>query len=214
MNYSFEKSRTPVLREPNTNSQEDVFGGKNLLIIILVGLLVLSFLGINLLLILGDLVQVIAKIFSPLVSQILSVFGYTTGTVIDKSEDVVTSVAKTGIDIAGGTIDSLADLLKNISKDNVDPSARSELDNTLGTKGSLDLKKMLNQPEPDNSTTIQKPITSDKAKWCLVGEYEGKRGCVQVKDAGKCLSGQIFPTLQSCMNPSKAGVIMHSAAAV
>ncbi len=216
MNYSFEKTKTPTpfvkenkLMSMKSFSDEGLFRGKNLIIVILVGLLIFSFLGMNLLLILGDFFQVVINLFSPLISQILSIFGYTTGTVLDKSEDVVTSVAKTGIDIAGGTVDSIADILKNLSKNNVDNKARSELDRALSSKGSL----LNNQPEPDTSTgTIQKPITSGKSKWCLVGEYEGKRGCVEVDDASKCLSGQVFPTLHSCMNPTKT-VYMHSHAA-
>tara|TARA_A200000159_G_C7169073_1_gene274625 strand:- start:38 stop:688 length:651 start_codon:yes stop_codon:yes gene_type:complete len=216
MNYSFEKTKTPTpfvkenkLMSMSSFSDEGIFRGKNLIIVILVGLLIFSFLGMNLLLILGDFFQVVINLFSPLISQILSIFGYTTGTVLDKSEDVVTSVAKTGIDIAGGTVDSIADILKNLSKNNVDNQARSELDRALSSKGSL-LNK---QPEPDTSTgAIQKPITSGKSKWCLVGEYEGKRGCVEVDDASKCLSGQVFPTLHSCMNPTKT-VYMHSHAA-
>lgn len=215
MNYSFEKTKTPTpfVKENklmNSFSDEGIFRGKNLIIVILVGLLIFSFLGLNLLLILGDFFQVVINLFSPLVSQILAIFGYTTGTVLDKSEDVVTSVAKTGIDIAGGTLDSIADILKNLSKNNVDSEARSELDRALSSKGSSVLNT---QPEPDTSSaTIQKPITSGKSKWCLVGEYEGKRGCVEVDDASKCLSGQVFPTLHSCMNPTKT-VYMHSHAA-
>tara|TARA_X000000950_G_scaffold285923_1_gene393239 strand:- start:2265 stop:2915 length:651 start_codon:yes stop_codon:yes gene_type:complete len=215
MNYSFEKTKTPTpfVKENklmNSFSDEGLFRGKNLIIVILVGLLIFSFLGLNLLLILGDFFQVVINLFSPLVSQILAIFGYTTGTVLDKSEDVVTSVAKTGIDIAGGTLDSIADILKNLSKNKVDSEARSELDRALSSKGSSVLNT---QPEPDTSSAaIQKPITSGKSKWCLVGEYEGKRGCVEVDDASKCLSGQVFPTLHSCMNPTKT-VYMHSHAA-
>lgn len=219
MNNSFEKTkevlpRTESLEDNDIFSGNELFRGKNLLIVVLVGLLVLSFLGINLLLILGDFMQVLLNIFGPLISQILSVFGYTTGTLLDKSEDVATSAAKTGIDIAGGTIDSIADILKNLSKDNVNQSSINQLDKTLGSgdkKPSNIFSR--NQPEPDESSgIIQKPITSDKSKWCLVGEYEGKRGCVEVDDASKCLSGQVFPTLQMCMHPTKA-VYMHSHAA-
>ena len=219
MNNSFEKTRevlprTETIGDNDMLSSNDLFRGKNLLIVILVSLLVLSFLGINLLLILGDFMQVLLNIFGPLVGQILSVFGYTTGTLLDKSEDVATSVAKTGIDIAGGTVDSIADILKNLSKDNVNQTSINQLDKTLGSGD----KKPSNifarkQPEPDESSgVIQKPITSDKSQWCLVGEYEGKRGCVEVNEASKCLSGQTFPTLQMCMHPTKA-VYMHSHAA-
>ena len=153
MNNSFEKTRevlprTETIGDNDMLSSNDLFRGKNLLIVILVSLLVLSFLGINLLLILGDFMQVLLNIFGPLVGQILSVFGYTTGTLLDKSEDVATSVAKTGIDIAGGTVDSIADILKNLSKDNVNQTSINQLDKTLGS-GDIKPSNIYTRKQPD-----------------------------------------------------------------
>ena len=240
MNQSFEKSSTPISKEESNNkfmNDFNAFSGKNLLIVILTILLIFSFLGINLLVDLGNFLQSIIVILTPLITQILSVFGYTAGTILDKTEDVATSVAKTGIDIAGGTVQSVADLLKKGSIDNVNSSAVQELDKSLNTgfdrslntgfdrslntgfDRSLNENKAkppefkYNEPKPDSSSQpIQKPITSDKSVWCLVGEYQGKRGCVEVDDANKCLSGQVFPNKQMCLHPTKT-VYMHSHAA-
>jgi len=56
--------------------------------------------------------------------------------------------------------------------------------------------KVLNEPSPDTSEdNIQKSLTSAKTKWCLVGEYKNKRGCVDISESDKCLSGQVFPNL-------------------
>jgi len=41
-----------------------------------------------------------------------------------------------------------------------------------------------------------------KAGWCFVGEERGFRNCVEVGENDKCLSGDIFPTSQVCINPS------------
>ena len=215
MNRSFENTQTHISKQSNEDTgASNLFSGKNLMILILTGLLILSFLGINLLMIFGNWMQVVINIFGPLVTQILSVFGYTTGTVLDKTEDVATTVAKSGIDIAGGAVQSVADLLKNISSPNVDPGARSQLDQALEQKSKSDNTMFkYNDPDADSSDApIQKPITADKNNWCLVGEYDGKRGCVKVDDAAKCMSGQVFPTEQMCLNPTKA-VFMHSHAA-
>ena len=186
-------------------SNDSVFLSKNMLIIALIILLILSFLGINLLNIFGDFVQTIINIFGPLFSQILSVFGYTTGTIINKSADIVSDTAKLGIDVAEGSIQSIGDLLKNASERNVDPSSKRQLDLTLNNS-----KFKLAKSEPDTSSSpIQKPISSNKVGWCLVGEYEGKRGCVQVSDQHKCLSGQIFPDKQMCLNPTLSNNMNH-----
>ena len=75
MNQSFEKSQEPAFKSNNIDKgMNELFSGKNILIILLTGLLILSFLGINLLMILGNWMQVVIQIFGPLVSQIQIVF--------------------------------------------------------------------------------------------------------------------------------------------
>ena len=196
--------RQPTLPIPNSYNNANLastgnfFNNKNYIIIFLLILLILSFLGINMLAISGNLIQTIVNIFGPLVTQILSIFGYTAGTLIDKSAEIVTDTAKTGIDIAGGTVGSIGDLLKDASRQGVDDKAKQQLDQ------SINLSKHPNkQPEPDSTTNpIQKPITSCKSGWFLVGEYEGRRGCIQVGQEDKCLSGQVYPNQKMCLNPT------------
>ena len=194
----------PPITSNNSNiiPTNDIFNNKNFIIILLLVLLILSFLGINLLAIFGNFIQTIVSIFGPLVTQILSIFGYTAGTLIDKSAEIVTDTAKTGIDIAGGTVGSIGDLIKDASRPGVDERAKQQLDNSINfSKPSTYLQ--IKQPEPDSTTNpIQKPITSNKAGWCLVGEYEGRRGCIQVGQEDKCLSGQVYPNQKMCLNPT------------
>jgi hypothetical protein len=224
MNQSFENTQkpiTPSVTEPTIvpiqTGEVNMFSGKNMVIVVLTVLLVLSFLGINLLASMGNLLQTISNVFGPLFTQILSVFGYTAGTVIDKSTDVVTDVAKSGIDLAGDTIQSAAELLKAASRGHVAADAVNQLDNSFkyGNSSNLDnainnSKPGLNQPVPDASVDpIQKPITAGKVNWCLVGEYQGKRGCIEVNDDSKCMSGQVFPSQNMCLNPTRS-VFMHS----
>jgi hypothetical protein len=45
--------------------------------------------------------------------------------------------------------------------------------------------------------------SSKKVGWCLVGEYEGRRGCIEISDYDKCLSGKVFPSQEICMNPTQ-----------
>jgi hypothetical protein len=210
----------PSIR-PNTT--DSLFSNKNFIITVLIFLLALSFLGVNLLAILGNWLQAIINIFGPLFSQILSVFGYTAGTVLDKSTDLVTDVAKTGIDIAGGTVHSVGGLLKNASKDNIDAKAKTQLDQSIGDakqeKNEKDLDKKINnggdnlppaEPTPTESANpIQNPITSQKTSWCLVGEYQDKRGCIEIGEADQCLSGQVFPSQKLCLNPTMGQAPPH-----
>ena len=82
---------------------------------------------------------------------------------------------------------------REVSSKNANIEINTDIDNTPKT-----------DPSDDKSETpIQKPITSDKSSWCLIGEYEGKRGCISVKDSSKCMSGQVFPNEKMCLNPTK-----------
>jgi len=172
-----------------------------IVIISLLIILGLSFLGINIFIVIGNLLESLLKIVGPMIKQILSIFGYTTGTALNKGADVAADVAKTGVDIAEGSLQSVGNVLRDASRGNVNPDAVSGLDGALNVSGTSSSTYV--EPSPSASTNpVQRPITSGKSGWCLVGEYEGKRGCVAVGDQDRCMSGQIFPSQVACMNPS------------
>jgi hypothetical protein len=176
----------------------------NLIIAVLVILLTLSILGINLFHLFGELFravgnifQAIINIFRPLITQILSLFGYTAGSVINKTSDVLASTAKTGIDIANGTVHSIGNLLKEGGK-HVDMDLKTQFDNTLNLSNIQS-----GIPDADSShSNIQTPIVAGKNQWCLVGDFQGRRGCVEIDKETKCMSGQIFPSQHQCLNPT------------
>ena len=116
-----------------------------------------------------------------------------------------TDVATTGVEIAGGSVQSIGKLLIDASKKGVAPDAKKSLNSSFDLsaddldkpKRSLDL-----EPSPDTTKNpIQNPISSKKG-WCLVGEYQGKRGCIEIGEYDKCLSGQVFPEEKLCLNPT------------
>jgi len=198
MNSPQESNIGAITQDFTQNGENGFFSNKNFIIILLIILLVFSFLGINILTISGNIMQTFIQIFGPLVSQILSIFGYTTGTVINKTADVVADTAKTGIDIAEGSIQSVGNILRDASQSNVDVKSKQSLDTALN-QGML----KGNEPRADSTENpIQKPISSGKQNWCLVGEYQGKRGCIEVGEHDKCLSGQVFPNQKMCLNPT------------
>ena len=175
-------------------SSNFVMTPQNIIIMVLSILLVLSFLGINLLDILSNIIKLIIRIFSPLVTELLSILGYTTGSILNKSADVASDVGKTAIDVGEGAIQSVGDLLIKASKKGVDPDAQNQLDRVLSVDNQPNNALMDNAESP-----IQKPISSNKAGWCLVGEFDNRRSCIQVNEYDKCMSGQIFPNREQCL---------------
>ena len=196
---SKEFTRT-VTKTPTINSMNDLAGTNRVLTIILVVLIVFSLAGVNILKMLGMFLQRIVDIFRPLVTRLVSIVAFTIGVLIEQFAALFTTTVGAGVEITGGTIDRVGDLLKDAS--------RPSLQNVLNDSGSV----RIDVPDSDNSdNSIQKPITSGKAKWCLVGEYNGRRGCVELGKEEPCLSGQVFPNHESCVNPQFNGNISGGA---
>lgn len=182
----------------DAESGPSMFTNKNTIIVVLVVLLVLSFLGINVILIAGNTVQTITSIFGPIVGQILGLFGYTFGTVLNRSSDIVTDTAKAGLDIANGTVQNVGNLIGGAGAGAIGGPIKQNLDAALNRSRISN-----NMPRADDyGNPIQQPITSGKRGWCLVGEYQGRRGCIDVDEQDQCLSGQVYPTQKMCLNPT------------
>tara|TARA_Y100000389_G_C17454420_1_gene517093 strand:+ start:423 stop:1088 length:666 start_codon:yes stop_codon:yes gene_type:complete len=172
------------------------FDLKTIVIIILVILLAFSLIGINLINFMSGIVDYIGDILRPLIGSFLSAFTYITGVTINTTTDVIADTAKTGIDIAEDTLQSVGNILIDASKRDVVTEVSEKIERSSGDEPK-------NEPEPDSGeTSIQNPITAKKTNWCLVGDQNQRRSCASVKDADKCMSGDIFPTQESCLNPN------------
>lgn len=188
---------------------------RNIVIIVLLVIILFTFIGINILTELGQATEKLNDMLSPLISGILGLFGYTTGSVINKSADVAGTAARFGLDVAQGAVQDVGGLLKHTSTPYVNDFTKNALDSVFTPQNDMSYvgkykvglpqqqQPPQQQPEPDTTENpIQKPITANKPSWCLVGEFKGSRGCVEVQDQSKCLSGQIFPSQKQCLNPT------------
>lgn len=180
---------------PNVISISSPYELKNIVIGILVTLLSLSFLGINLLDTLSSIVKYLGGIFGPLFARMLTAILNTTGYTLNASADIVADTSKAGIDIAEGTVQSLGDILIGVGKGgDVEREVSKEIDRS---------RDVPEDPDPDSSSApIQNSVSKGKASWCLIGDYNNKRGCVSVNDSAKCMSGEIFPSQEMCLNPN------------
>ena len=56
------------------------------------------------------------------------------------------------------------------------------------------------EPQPDDSlSTVQ---STGKAGWCYIGTDRNTRTCSQIGANDVCMSGDIFPSQDICMNPN------------
>jgi hypothetical protein len=186
--------------EPKSESivprKDDLFSNKNAIIVFLTILLILSFLGINIIKNIGNVLQHIVDTFMFFIKPLISDVTFITGSAIDSTGDLVADATKTGIDIANGTVDSVGKLLIKASGHEL---AGKDIDQSIN-RSTI---KLPPTPKPDSTTNpIQKPISTTKTNWCLIDEYEGKRNCVEIGEDQKCMSGQVFPEQKMCLNPN------------
>ena len=57
-------------------------------------------------------------------------------------------------------------------------------------------------PKPDDALSRIQSSNSGKAGWCFIGEDRGFRTCSEIGQNDKCMSGDIFPSHEICMNPN------------
>jgi len=169
---------------------------KTIIIVVLIFLMVLMYLGINFLNIFGDGLQSIVNVTNPAVTKILAAFGYTAGESINQTAGIASDTIVTGVEVAEGVVKNIGNLL-------IDASEEADPGNRLHTQVENKKPHYRDEPSADTSENpIQNPIFSGKRNWCLVGEHQFKRGCVSISESDKCLSGQVFPNQQMCLNPT------------
>jgi hypothetical protein len=185
-----------------SSNDSGLFSNKNVIIIALLALLILSLIGINLLLILGNAVSSIIDPIVPAINSLLGMIGFTTGQIINNSADLVANTADVGIDIAKGTTRSIGDLLINSMNPGLDLSKQIDLTDAVGISNIYSSTSSEPKPVQSSEPTVT-PISTQKHKagWCYIGDFSGSRGCVEVKEQDKCISGLIFANKSECLNP-------------
>jgi hypothetical protein len=186
-------------------------------------ILVFALLGFNIFVYLGIATQDITSFFKPLIVKIYEILGLTTKNIVnvglEDSKSIVTGTAnvydKTATTIQNNIDSSSTNLAINsstaktsISNDKFpssnisnDISESNTLNKALNTAAVQQAGSNKTDYEADESTsTIQRGAAS-KSGWCFIGEDRGFRTCAQVGVNDTCMSGDIFPSNEICINP-------------
>lgn len=117
--------------------------------------------------------------------------------------DIVSGAAKTGVNVIDDQVTG-----KGLNASLVvPPSGGGNAKQEAARANALTMKtgsQLTNDiPVPDDSLSVtQKGKTSGKAGYCFVGEDRGNRSCVYVNESDTCMSGNIFPSKDKCINPN------------
>ena len=188
-------------------------------------ILILALLGINIFAYLAKGTQETALIFQKIFGPILTFFNYsaleTTKQTIDltatgtkSATDIVsntaintidniqqTAVATSGVSIPQGKMSSSSfpqSLNQNVNiNQNQNQNLNQEQDSL---SNALENAKQSGNVSPDESrSSIQ---TTGKSGWCYIGGEKGVRSCAEIGVNDICMSGNVFPNLEICMNPN------------
>ena len=184
---------------------------------------ILALLGFNIFYYLAIGTQDITNFFKPIFEKILVIFGLTAKTVVDVTAEGSRTVVNSAANVFDKTTTAVQDTIdkpfeqaqmqKQVSPSGASTSISNDkfqqpttdimqantlnkaLNTSTGTsKGNQDFEA------DESSSTIQRGASS-KAGWCYIGEDRGFRTCAQVGVNDTCMSGDIFPSQEICINP-------------
>jgi len=163
--------------------------------------LILSFLGINFFGYLGIVTETIKDVLKP----VLVYLGYGAAETTKSIVNISAEGTKGLVDVASGTVVGGVNLLeKGISKKSITMNKiddENKIDMNLLEKSVQKLNKP--EPEPDDAgSRTQSSKMKQKSGFCYIGEDRGFRRGIAVGEGDKCLSGDIFPTDEICVNPN------------
>lgn len=164
---------------------------------------VLALLGLNIFAYFSKITDWFSRTFGPL-------FRGTVGTAVDVVGDTATQTiqtAATGTEAvvrgaAKGATAGIGELQQAISGQMM----KNNIDNQ-----NIDIALSQNEPQfvmEQDDDDIDETIINKKTKgrsgdgFCYIGEDRGVRSCLKVGRGERCMSGQIFPTMDVCVNPN------------
>ena len=188
----------------------------------LIAFLVLTLLGFNVFAILAKETQTINEIFGPLFRRLLVALGLTASETVDIAASGIKNVVNTTAEVTDAGLTTVQNALPtnngtinmplNIGLNNgpIGPNALGT--NALGQPDISTANRALNTQkasapgstngyqEDDSTSNIQ--MGSGKSGYCYIGEDRGYRSCAYVNQGDSCISGEIFPTNEICINPN------------
>ena len=190
-------------------------------------ILILALLGINIFAYLAKGTQETALIFQKIFGPILKFFGYSALETTKQTIDLSARGTKSATDIAANTaintIDNIQQTALATSGTSTGVSiprgqtASSSFPQNVNQNVNVTQNQNLNQEQdslsralenakqsgnvaPDDSrSSIQ---STGKSGFCYIGEEQGIRSCAEIGVNDVCMSGNVFPNLEICMNPN------------
>jgi hypothetical protein len=198
-------SPTVETTTPTSKSKDGFFksNGKTNFFRIGLIIIILLFLGVNIFSYLGDFLQKVKD--SHIIQSILKSLGYGITETTKDITQVTAEGAKLGVDVAAGTVESGIDVIQgqldiDPNQKQTTPSNKQQQNPSLNS--ALAHAEDNTEPQPDDAFSSTQRLGTGKSGYCYIGEDRGFRSCIKVKEGDTCMSGEIFPSQQLCVNPN------------
>ena len=200
LNVPIINTPTPSLPTIDASTPQGTwFTGRNMITLGLL-LVILALLGMNIFGYFSEGVDIFGSLLQKL--------GIGTIKTVEKTVDVSMDGVKLGADVTAGAVRDAANLAlpkSESSKGSIseavekkNPEKNKITNNGIGQNPNVEF------PVEDNSSDskVQTRVSSQKPGWCYVGTDRNIRSCIEVGESNKCMSGDIFPSRELCMNPN------------
>lgn len=173
---------------------------------------ILAFLGFNIFAYLAKGTQDITNFFAPLIEKIFGATVEITSQAIDVSAEGAKIVVGETADVIESGLTAIQDITPNnapssvkgqpINQQQVDiysQGDQSTLNRALNTSQQSQQPQQQDYEANEASSSVH---SRGKSGWCYIGDDRGFRSCAQVGVNDTCMSGDIFPSQEICMNPN------------
>ena len=168
-------------------------------------IMVLAFLGFNIFTYLAKGTDAASGLLTPLLRAI---FG-TSIAVAGETIDVAAEGGKAAASGVSSGLSAVQDITPNKASSSVRSTNVEDDDEMEEAKSSLNKAINKSNSSKNNEDGDYEPNEASssiheagKAGWCFIGEDRGHRTCSKVSETDKCMSGDIFPSQEICINPS------------
>ena len=179
-----------------------MFSGFNWMIWLVVLIIVLGFLGINVFNYLAEGTTSVAEKFS----KLLAYFGIKTAEASQQILDTSIKGTEAGLKFVGGAAaGAVSGGVEAAKPKSSQPTTPVETSVAVKRNYNSSLDREIDEADRKSAPTpdvAKSSAHSNEAGWCYVGDDRGYRVCGRVNDANDCMSGDIFPSKDICINPN------------
>lgn len=150
-------------------------------------IIILGIIGLNIFKYLSDVIETIKEITAPLTS----VFA-----------DISKKVAVTSAENIGDGASEIVKTTSKTSKNIVDTSEKGSLTSISALQKTINTDNNKDDVEDDHVDDDSDNDVTSKSGYCFVGKSKNKRYCSKLDSKSQCMSGDIYPTLEKCINPN------------